>query len=119
MGARYTESDSYASLLQLAIGRPSAATAVDITVFLLCAGAISCYLVFEGDFLPALLEPVPGVPTPTREASIVGISLLALPLCIRSELSALHFITVGASGNHLGGSSGGAVGVRGRGRGWW
>lgn len=94
MAARYTESDSYASLLHLATGRPSAATAVDITVFLLCAGAISCYLVFEGDFLPALFAQVPGLPTPTREASIVGVALLAWPLCLRSDLSALHFVTV-------------------------
>jgi len=92
VAARYTGVDSYAAVLELSLGSHAAAFALDIVMTLNGVGALVCILIFEGDFLPAVLAAPPlGLPSfsVARPVAIGAAALCAWPLAVKEQLSSL------------------------------
>lgn len=99
VSARYTNTESYAAVLELALGSRKASTVLDLVVLMNGVGSITCCLIFEGDFIPALLGSPPdflGLPSYglSREHAVIGAALLVWPLTMSSEISALRYVAV-------------------------
>mmetsp|Transcript_69873 Transcript_69873/g.167721 ORF Transcript_69873/g.167721 Transcript_69873/m.167721 type:complete len:528 (+) Transcript_69873:163-1746(+) len=97
VAARYTGVDSYAAVLELSLGSNRAAVALDVVMTLNGIGALVCILIFEGDFIPAVLAAPPGgLPgiDVSRIHAIVGIALVAWPLAIKEEISSLRHVAL-------------------------
>lgn len=96
VAARYSGSKSYASLLELAVGNRIASVLLDVMITLNGIGAITCILIFEGDFLPNVFVTPPwgGGIVISRTILILGAALAAWPLTWPSEISALRYVAV-------------------------
>lgn len=97
VAARYTGMKSYAAVLELAVGSTAASTALDLVVLMNGIGALVCILIFEGDFVPAIVAAPPGgLPGMQlgREAAIFAAALAAWPLTLSSNISALRYVAV-------------------------
>lgn len=96
VAARYTGTSSYASVLELAVGSRAASAALDLTVLLNGVGAVTCILIFEGDFCPSVFGSPPGLPgmVVSRDVAVVGAAIAAWPLTLPSEISALRYVAV-------------------------
>lgn len=91
VASRYTEAKSYAGLLTLATG--SSRTGLLLDACLVCYGcaAILALLIFEGDFVPAILDAL-GIANPGRTWSIIAVSAAAWPLVLPPKVSALRYV---------------------------
>jgi len=97
VAARYTGLKSYAELLELAAGSAAASLMLDLTVVLNGVGAVTCILIFEGDFLPAIFKSppggLPGFALP-RSWAVAGAALAAWPLTLPDDISALRYVSI-------------------------
>eukprot|EP00928_Gymnodinium_smaydae_P097335 TRINITY_DN879_c0_g1_i1.p1 TRINITY_DN879_c0_g1~~TRINITY_DN879_c0_g1_i1.p1 ORF type:complete len:566 (-),score=59.65 TRINITY_DN879_c0_g1_i1:240-1937(-) len=91
VAARYTDSKSYAAVFHLAIGKRFAPLIIDLIIVCNGLGAIICILIFEGDFLPSVL---PSSVVPSRAVAVIAAALLAWPLTLPSEISALRYVSI-------------------------
>jgi len=96
MAARYTNTKSYAAILKLALGTRSASAALDLIVLLNGVGAITCCLIFEGDFIPAVFAKPPGMTgfAFSREYAVMGAAAAVWPLTMSGDISALRYVAV-------------------------
>jgi amino acid permease len=94
VASRYTETTSYAQLLEVAVGHPSASIALDAAILLNGFGGVACLLIFEGDFLPAIFGFFPTWPQISRNMAILVVAGLTWPLSLPAELTALRHITI-------------------------
>lgn len=85
---------SYAQLLEVAVGHPSASIFLDAAIVLNGFGGVACLLIFEGDFLPAIFGFFPTGPQISRNMAIMVAAGLAWPLSLPAELTALRYITI-------------------------
>jgi len=96
MAARYTEAPTFAALLASATGSAKAGLLMDAIVLIYGTASLVALFIFEGDFLPAILQSFTGGegqwPTPSRERCIIATALLAWPLVLPSEVSALRYV---------------------------
>jgi len=97
VAARYSNCQSYAALLELASGKRWASVVLDVAIILNGIGAITCILIFEGDFLPAIFSSPPwfghGLAV-SRRISVGASALAAYPLCLPEKLSALRYVAL-------------------------
>lgn len=96
VSARYTNTKSYAAVLELSLGSHLASLALDTVVLLNGVGALVCILIFEGDFLPAVLAHPPFIQgiVVSRTASILGAACAVWPLTLSPSISALRFVAI-------------------------
>eukprot|EP00418_Pyrodinium_bahamense_P098709 CAMPEP_0179031558 /NCGR_PEP_ID=MMETSP0796-20121207/11132_1 /TAXON_ID=73915 /ORGANISM="Pyrodinium bahamense, Strain pbaha01" /LENGTH=495 /DNA_ID=CAMNT_0020727753 /DNA_START=17 /DNA_END=1504 /DNA_ORIENTATION=- len=96
VAARYTGTASYAAALELAVGSPIASAALDFTILLNGVGAVTCILIFEGDFLPSVFASPPGLAgiDMGRSSAVLGAALAVWPLTLPAEISALRYVAV-------------------------
>lgn len=92
VAARYTDTQSYAAILELSVGHKAAATILDLIVLMNGIGAIICILIFEGDFVPPALAAGLGLSI-GRSTAILGAMVLVWPLTLSPNISALRFVT--------------------------
>lgn len=90
LASRYTEAESFASLLTLASGSSKAGLVMDVLLVTYGCAVLLALLIFEGDFIPAILDAF-GVPTPGRPKVILGVAAMAWPLVLPSKISALRY----------------------------
>eukprot|EP00931_Biecheleriopsis_adriatica_P062940 TRINITY_DN38039_c0_g1_i1.p1 TRINITY_DN38039_c0_g1~~TRINITY_DN38039_c0_g1_i1.p1 ORF type:complete len:533 (-),score=44.25 TRINITY_DN38039_c0_g1_i1:68-1435(-) len=90
IAARYTDSKSYATVMQLAIGSRHAFALLDIMIVMNGIGAIICTLIFEADFLSAACPPNI---IPNRTLAVIGAAVAAWPLTLPADLAALRYVT--------------------------
>lgn len=91
LSARYTEAKSIASLLALASGSSKAGLGMDMMTVSYGIAVLLALLIFEGDFIPAILEAC-GVASPGRTTIILGVAASAWPTVLPSDISALRYI---------------------------
>lgn len=99
VAARYTDTKSYAAVLELAVGSRAASFALDLVVLMNGVGSITCILIFEGDFVPAILGEPPaflglGGLAVSRTCAVVGAAVLVWPLTLSSNISALRYVSI-------------------------
>jgi hypothetical protein len=92
VASRYTEVTSLASLLALATGKSSAGLLIDGCLMVYGVASILALLIFEGDFIPAILQVISGTHVPGRTACILATALLVWPMVLPSKVSALRYI---------------------------
>jgi len=96
MASRYTGVRSYAAVLELSLGSNMASVVLDILVLLNGFGAMTCILIFEGDFLPSVLAAPLGMQgrgiVVKRSVGVLAAALLAWPLTLPSDPSALRYV---------------------------
>jgi len=96
VAARYTDTKSYAAVLELSVGARWASFLLDLVVLLNGIGSVICILIFEGDFLPAVFEKPPlieGMSVP-RTWTIVGAVLCVWPLTVSANIGALRYVAI-------------------------
>jgi amino acid permease len=90
LAGRYTEANSYAALLTLASGSSKAGLFLDGILVIYGCATILALLIFEGDFVPAILGAF-GVHV-NRTVAIMGTALCVWPLVLPSKVSALRYV---------------------------
>jgi len=91
VAARYTEAESFAALLALAAGSSKAGLVLDACLVIYGCTALLALLIFEGDFVPAILDAF-GLPSLGRTLSIIGVAALAWPFVLPAKISALRYV---------------------------
>jgi amino acid permease len=91
MASRYTEVNSFAALLALASGSNKTGLMLDAMLVLYGIAAILALLIFEGDFIPEILEAYQ-MAVPSRSVCILIVAACAWPTVIPSEVSALRYV---------------------------
>jgi len=91
VASRYTEAPSFAALLTLASGSKMMGLLLDGCLVIYGCATILALLIFEGDFVPAILVGC-GLPSPGRITSILFTAACAWPLVLPSEVSALRYV---------------------------
>lgn len=91
MASRYTEAETFASLLTLATGSPRAGLLLDVCLMIYGCAAILALLIFEGDFVPAIMAAA-GLPAIGRTYAILGVAAGTWPLVLPSEVSSLRYV---------------------------
>lgn len=96
IAARYTDSKSYASVLELAVGSRIASFTLDLIVTLNGIGSVTCILIFMGDFVPSVILSPPwgGGAAVHRALTIAVCALAAWPLTWPADISALRYVAV-------------------------
>jgi len=96
VAARYTNTRSYSAVLELSVGSRVASLALDLVVLFNGVGSVICILIFEGDFVPAVLAKPPGFEGIgiERYVAVVGAALAAWPLTLSANISALRYVAV-------------------------
>jgi amino acid permease len=96
IAGRYTGTESYAAVLELAVGSKWASLMLDLVVLMNGIGAIACILIFEGDFLPSVLASPPGLSGVhlSRVGGVIAAAIAVWPLTLMPNISALRFVNV-------------------------
>lgn len=99
VAARYTDAKGYAAVLELAVGSHWASVALDIVLVINGFGALVCILIFEGDFIPAILAHPPAIfesegANFPRNVAVMGAAVAAWPLTLSSNISALRYVSL-------------------------
>lgn len=97
ISARYTQENSYASLLWRATKSRVLSFFLDLCIVLNGVGSITCILIFLGDFVPSVFGAPLGLDHGLhvdRRYAVVGAALLAYPLTWPENLSALRYTSV-------------------------
>mmetsp|Transcript_6700 Transcript_6700/g.14601 ORF Transcript_6700/g.14601 Transcript_6700/m.14601 type:complete len:471 (+) Transcript_6700:60-1472(+) len=92
VASRYTEATSYASLLALATGSKAAGVVLDGCLAIYGCAVLLALLIFEGDFVPAVLCYFPFLPNLDRTTCILIVAAAAWPLVLPSQVSALRYV---------------------------
>lgn len=93
--SRYTEAQTMAALLALATQSSLAGVIMDAVSLIYGFAIFLALLIFEGDFVPAIMQDLPwpsGYTSPGRTRCILGTAVLVLPLVIPSQVSALRYV---------------------------
>lgn len=97
VAARYTNSRSYAAIMHLVARSRVISFSLDLCIVLNGIGAITCILIFEGDFVPGVLAYPPwqehGLDL-DRRIAVMLVALAAYPLTFPTDLSALRYTSV-------------------------
>jgi amino acid permease len=91
LSSRYTEVETFAGLLALASGSSSAGILLDAVQVMYCLSAVLALLMFEGDFVPAVIEFVQEAAKPERNMCIIGVACVVWPLVLPSDLASLRY----------------------------
>merc|ERR1719379_942542 len=97
VGARYTNPESYSSLLAMVAKSRALSFALDFFIVLNGIGAITCIMIFEGDFVPSIFAAPPwggnGLHL-DRAIAVLAVAFAVYPLTLPSDLSALRYTSV-------------------------
>lgn len=91
LASRYTEAQSFSDLLSLAVGSSRVGLLLDICLALYGSAALLALLMFEGDFLPSILEEF-GYPNASRTVCIIAVALIAWPTILPADVSVLRYV---------------------------
>jgi len=92
VASRYTEATSYAALLALATGSKAAGVVLDVCLAIYGCAVLLALLIFEGDFVPAVLNYFPSLPHFSRTHCILMVAGAAWPLVLPAQVSALRYV---------------------------
>eukprot|EP00931_Biecheleriopsis_adriatica_P073065 TRINITY_DN47425_c0_g1_i1.p1 TRINITY_DN47425_c0_g1~~TRINITY_DN47425_c0_g1_i1.p1 ORF type:complete len:516 (-),score=60.88 TRINITY_DN47425_c0_g1_i1:22-1338(-) len=97
VGARYTNSASYSSMLSMIAKSTILPFTLDLFIVLNGVGSITCTFIFEGDFIPSLFSSPPwggdGVDI-DRRIAVLAVAAAVYPLTFPSDISALRYTSV-------------------------
>lgn len=97
VAARYTNSRSYASIIALVAKSRWISLALDLCVVFNGIGAITCILIFQGDFIPSVFASPPWLThgiVLDRRIAVLCATLAVYPLTLPEEISALRYTSV-------------------------